>query len=557
MRASAAEHFATFRNELLRQALRPLFRLVGWRAGRDLGRRIADHAREQERLRVLYGVTASTPVRPWSDAVAAEVEAWAATHVSAELAERRESVRFACTSGSTAKPKRIAYTRERLAALRRANTGAAAQAARVHGIGRPTLFAFTALREDDSLSSMLLEEGRRVGFTDGLVMPSRHLGSQALAPLVAEHGATAVRLWLLALSNPGLLYATNPSTLAGFLGAVHGDWQGSTGVVRAHVVGKLPKGAAAVGRRVLAPGWRARLELVARAHTPPPVEAWLPGLRAYCCWDGGYVAPFLERLRRHLPAPRFAHVPMYSMSTETLETLLFYEGQTPRFLPLGEGVLYELLPDGAEDDPALLVPARAAQVGRDYTLVVSDPYGLVRYQTCDLFRCAGRVGEVPDLRFLRRRGLTYSFTGEKLAGAQVEAAFAALKAARPALRTLGVQLALLPSLPGPDVSPCYRLVLAHPADVRPDELPVDGLGPAFDALLGAENRELASKLASGRLGPTQVVVLAYEELAAALDGRTSTSDRAWENQFKLLPLYTRTWESVPGLAAHAPVAVPA
>lgn len=549
MRASAAEHFATLRNELLRQALRPLFRLVGWRAGRDLQRRIAAHAREQERLRGLYGVTTSTPVRPWSDAVAAEVEAWAAA---------RRGVRFACTSGSTARPKRIAYTRARLAAIRRANTGAAAQAARVHGIGRPTLFAFTALREDDSLSSMLLEEGRRVGLLDGLVMPSRHLGSAALAPLVAAHGATAVRLWLLALSDPGLLYATNPSTLAGFFGAVHGDWSASAAVARAHVAGRLPKAAAAVGRRVLAPGWRARLELVARATSPPPVEAWLPGLRAYCCWDGGYVAPFLERLARHLPAPRFAHVPMYSMSTETLETTLVYEGRTPRFLPLGEGVLYELLPDGADDDPAKLLPTTAAEAGRDYTLVVSDGHGLVRYQTCDVFRCAGHVGGLPDLRFLRRRGLTYSFTGEKLTGDQVEAAFAALRSARPPLRALGVQLALLPSLPAPDVAPCYRLVLAHPADVAPGELPTDGLGPAFDALLSAENRELASKLASGRLGATQVVVLAYEALAAALDGRTSDGDRAWENQFKLLPLYTRTWESVPGLAAHAPPApVPA
>jgi hypothetical protein len=178
---------------------------------------------------------------------------------------------------------------------------------------------------------------------------------------------------------------------------------------------------------------------------------------------------------------------------------------------------------------------------------VSDAWGLVRYQTCDVFRCVGRVGDVPDLRFLRRRGLAYSFTGEKLTGQQVQAAFEGLLADRPALRTLGVQLALVPSLPGPDVAPCYRLVLAHPADVAAAQVPADGAGAAFDARLGAINRELASKLESGRLGPTQVVVVAYDALAAALDGRTSARDRAWENQFKLLPLYARTWETYPAL----------
>lgn len=534
---------ATWRNEAVRQALRPAVALAAGRARRDLRRRVAAFPAQQERLREQYGVRSDTPIRVWGEEVERRVLAFAAANPEA---------RFAHTSGSTSRPKRIAFTPERLRLIRAGNRDAGVQAARALAIRRPTLFVFTALQEDGSLSSLLLDEGRaRPSLLDGLVMPSRWLWSPELAPLLQAHGPTALRLWLLALSNPGLLYATNPSTLAGFFSRLHGDWAGSVALARAQVAGQdLPPGARRVLRRVAAPGWRVRLATLAAAgDRPPPLETWLPGLRAFACWDGGYVAPFLERLRRHLPAPRWAHVPMLSMSTEVVATQLLWEGEAPRFLTLAPRVLYELLPEGAPDEPARLLPAVAAEPGGVYTLVVSDPWGLLRYQTEDLFRCAGKVGQVPDLRFLRRRGLAYSFTGEKLTGEQVGAAFERLCHERPALRALGVQAALIPSLPGEDLTPGYVLALAHPADVGPGEVPAEGAGAAFDRHLAAVNPELASKQESGRLGPTRPVVLAYEALAGALDGRGETGARAWETQFKLLPLTSRRWESL-GLEAR-------
>jgi hypothetical protein len=547
-RPSAIERLGVLRNEALRAALVPLFSLAALRARRGRARRLADHVAEQARLRARYGLGPDTPIQPWGEQVEAAVRAWAAT---------QRGVRFAATSGSTARPKRIPYTPARLAALRRVNLEAAAEIGRVHAVRRPVLFVFSALRDDDSLSSLLLEDHRRsVSLLSGLIMPSRYSHSDALAPLLAEHGPTAVRLWLLLLCDPGLLYSTNPSTLAGFLAALQGGWEESAGVVRAHVAGALPPAARAVARRVAGPGWLERLRLAADAPALPPLERLLPALRCYVCWDGGYVRPFLERIQRHLPATRYAHVPMYSMSTETIETVPHWEGRRegcePRFLPLAPGVLYELLPeDAAPDDPTALLPTRAAVPGQTYALVVSDAHGLVRYHTGDLFHCAGRVGDAPDLRFLRRQGLAYSFTGEKLTGEQVSLAYERLRAARPALGALGVQLTLFPSLAGADAAPCYRLVLAHPSDVDPAELPADGAGAAFDALLGEVNGELRAKQRSGRLGPTREVVLPYEALAAALDGRTDATGRAWENQFKLLPLYTRRWEDLAALGRKA------
>ena len=43
--------------------------------------------------------------------------------------------------------------------------------------------------------------------------------------------------------------------------------------------------------------------------------------------------------------------------------------------------------------------------------LTSDPWGLTRYMTEDLFRCEALVRGVPDLRFLRRRGIKYHAIG--------------------------------------------------------------------------------------------------------------------------------------------------
>jgi hypothetical protein len=519
-------------NAAVRGAARAGLRLVAALADVELRRRIAGHGREQARLRRRYRLEASTPIRGYDDATRAAVEAWAAG---------RPGVRFATTSGSTAQPKRIAYTRARLAAIRRLNLTVVARIGRRHRLRGSALFVLTGLAEDDSLSSLLLGDRRRgTRWLAGLVMPAAYLAHPAVVALAARHGATAVRLWLWLLSDPGLVYATNPSTLALFLGSLHEDWRGATAVARAHLDGALPPAALEVARRVVAPGWRRRLELAATSPTPPPAKLLFPGLGAYCCWDGGYVRPFLETVQRHLPG--VAHVPMYSMSTETLETLLHYDGDTPRYLPLAPGVCYELLPEDEPDDPARLLPVTAATAGGVYALVVSDAYGLVRYQTEDLFRCVAHVGGLPDLRFVGRRGLGYSFTGEKLTAAQVLEAARHLAGERPVLE--GVQLCLVPYLP-PDASlPRYRLVLAHGGATAPalDDARHE-LAARFDALLGELNAELRAKQASGRLGATEARVLAYDELAARLDPRAQgdSAARAWEGQFKVLPIYRRLW----------------
>jgi hypothetical protein len=536
IKVSLLDRAAVARNEGVRQALTvPLRGAAYWVRG-SIRRRIRGHARQQARLRARLGLRPSSPILTWGEETQRSVEAWAAG---------QRGVRWAETSGSTARPKRLPFTRARLKRIKRGSWEAAVQAGRVHGVRRPTMFVLAALKRDASLSSLMLETPARTSYLEALVMPSKLLWEPAWSELLDRYGPTACRLYLLVLCNPGFVYSTNPSTLAVFLSKLESDWDGCAALVRDVVAGSRAAPARSAVRRVGAPGWLARARRVAESPDALPVADYLDGLRCYACWDGGYVTPFLERIRAFLPAPRFAHVPMFSMATETVQTQTYYgpDGR-PHFLPLAPGVLYEFLPADRDDDPERLLGAGELEPGASYCLVVSDIHGLRRYQTGDVFLCQERVLGLPDLRFQRRRGLAYSFTGEKLTGLQVQAAFQRLRDRFHGLGASGAQLTLVPFRPPPgdEALPHYRLVVACPG--RDDEAVPAELGQACDAALASQNQEWAGKQSSGRLGPTQAYAVPYDTLAHHLGGGESAEQRGWETQFKLLPLYTRTWEEL-------------
>jgi acyl-CoA synthetase (AMP-forming)/AMP-acid ligase II len=528
-------------NDALRLVLKNALCAAGLLFELDMDLRIARYAEGQARLKRRYRVDDSTPIRPYDEETLRAVETYAAT---------KSDARFAFTSGSTRQPKKIAFTRGRLLKIK---LGSMSVATRLYVRNRDVnlgLFILAALKEDDSLSSLILDWEAEVPRLGGLLMPAKYLGHPSVAKLIPVYGATAARLLLLILSNPGVIYSTNPSTLALFLNEVHERWEGSTRLVRELV--RQPElfddGLQQVVRRVASSGWRERLALVAEAKEPVPVERYVPGLATYICWDGGYVRPFLDQIAAFLPPDRFRLVPMYSMSTETVETLTHFDGDEVRFLPVAPGVLYEFIAEGAEDRPENLIAAADLEPGRTYAMVVSDAYGLRRYQTDDLFHCVAKVESAPDLRFLRRRGLSYSFTGEKITDQHVGLAFERLREDFPVLRRHGVQLTCIPSQPDGAKVPEYRVVLAVPGDTALDGIVSEELAAAFDRHLGEANHEFASKIRSGRLGPSRPATLRYDLLASRLDAKTQEPEdivfRRWDSQFKLLPLYRRLWEEL-------------
>jgi uncharacterized membrane protein YGL010W len=543
-----ASHSPLTKNDVAAQIMLAAIPVASALATRMMARRIARFARAQQVLRRRYGITAATPVTGYDEEARARVRAFVAASPGA---------RIATTSGTTGAPKEIAYTRARLRQYKRDSVSIALRTYARYRVRAPGMFILASLKDDDSFAALVLHQRRSIGWLAGLAEPSRYLSHPAVAPLLREHGLTAVRLWLMAVSNPGMLYATNPSTLAAFFHELVERWPESSSLARRFVAGDpardplLAPTLRGVIDRVGAADWRARLREVAASPSPLPCARIMPALTAWCAWDGGYVKAFLPEVHRHLPEDRYAHLPMYSMSTETIETLTWFDDTgTPRFLPLGPHVLYELLPEGADDRPDLLLPATAAKPGGVYAMVVSDRWGLRRYQTDDLFLCEGIVRGLPDLRFLRRRGLAWSFTGEKITGEQLALAFDELRRRFAALAA-GVELVCFPSHPEGALLPGYQLIvaptLARRAEVERD-LELASVASSFDEIMCDLNTELAAKLASGRLAPTRAGIVPHEALAIALDRRTRSDDdiakRAWESQFKLTPLVKKRWEEI-------------
>ena len=530
---------ASLRNECVKRVGWQLIKSAAPFVRMSIRRRIENYARDQARLRILYGIQPKTPISSWSPRVEDRLH---------EKCRDKAKVQFVLTSGSTSKPKNIPYTPKRLREIKRASFEAIVQAAVAFDLDCPTIFVLSTMKKDESLSSLLLQEKSSVSFLDGLMMPSRYLWHPALEPLIDEHGPTAARFCLLVLSNPRILYATNPSTLALFLESLERTWADSTGLLRKIIYSpnQIDPGARKILRKVLTPGWERRVRTALSASRFQDLRDTVPALRCYCCWDGGYVVPFLEIVGNYLSKEYYIHLPMYSMSTECIQTQVYFIDKEPHYLPVARGLLYEFLPDGAKDDPNFLIPACDLQIGQCYSMVVSDCYGLSRYQTNDIFLCTAKIGGTPDLRFRRRGGLTYSFTGEKLTGHQVEAACNELMKMHPRLRDFGIQMTLVPARSdqrGHGAIAHYRLVMAHTSH-SPPAISSAEISRAFDGFLSMQNHEFAAKRDSGRLGPTQAIFLNYDHLAQLLKSSEASHNRDWDSQFKLSPLLPRQWDEV-------------
>jgi hypothetical protein len=463
--------------------------------------------------------------------------------IKSASANAGKTAKFASTSGSTSTPKRILYTERRLRVVKHAFVDFFARCCWAMQLSRTSLYVFSPLNsrnsDDHSLTSMLVEERGLPPYLSCLQAPYRVHQHPAMQSMIVEYGFTAVRLWVIAISNPGVLYSTNPSTLSTFLDELATDWQRSSSLIRDWRAKPelFPQPIRKLANRLQSRESAARLAHIAGSDVALPLHVCAPAIATYVCWVGGYVKPFLERLAQHLPPERYRLVPMYSMSTETIETVGHFEGNNVNFLPLATSVLYEFVEEGMADRPENLRLASELEPGKNYAMVVSDPYGLRRYQTGDLFFCKEIVSGLPDLHFARRRDLEYSFTGEKLTAEHVAAAFGFLRAEYPDLKE-GKFLTCIPSQPAGEPVPHYKIVVVDGIGKTPTL--TDGLAKRYDELLGELNHEYKGKHESGRLGPAQCVVLSPREF---INRTAGLENDASEAQFKFLPLYQTTWES--------------
>ena len=459
----------------------------------------------QRRLKRKYVITRDTPVLTYGPKVMQSIRAKAG-----------KDAKFATTSGSTGKPKELLYTKRRLLALKLAFSEMFAGACYAFRLKRTSLYVFSSFEADTSLTSLLLDESALPRYLSTLQAPYRVQHLPAIQALVSKYGSTAVRLWLLTISNPGVLYSTNPSTISTFLDELANNWQHNTKLIRdwCYAPASFASEIHQIARRLASRGCSRRLKQIANSNAPLPLSHCAPAVVAYICWTGGYVKPFLDRLATHLPSPRYTLIPMYSMSTETIETLPYFRDREAAFLPLAPGVVYEFM-----DDAENLIDAHELEPGKTYAMVVSDAYGLRRYQTEDLFLCKRKIHGLPDLAFVRRRSLEYSFTGEKLTAEQLSLVFEQLRASYPSLLADRF-LTCVPAQP-----PHYKVLLVGD---RSQENSHDFLAARCDELLCEINCEYRIKRISGRLGPVEIVSTNLKDLVA--------TNSTWETQFKFLPL---------------------
>ena len=507
-------------NDFLRKIVRWTILVLGFISTFLMRFRLLGHRRNQTRLKRKYGISHNTPVLPYGPRIEHSIQTTAV--------KAGPTAQFAQTSGSTGNPKQILYTKRRLLTLKLTFSDMFARACYAFDIKRTSLYIFNSFQPDASLTSLLLDEQTLPNYFSTLQAPYRVQHNPAVRALVSRYGPAAVRLWILTISNPGVLYSTNPSTISTFLDELANDWHQCSKLIKDWYKSPatFPREVQTVARRLESRSSAKRLKQVAVSDAPLPLSICAPAVEAYICWTGGYVKPFLDRLAKHLPSPRYKLIPMYSMSTETIETLPYFRNNDVAFLPLAKGVVYEFIEETAIDRADNLLNPHELEAGKLYAMVVSDAYGLKRYQTDDLFLCKRKINELPNLAFVRRRSLEYSFTGEKLTAEQLSAVFDQLHALYPSILA-GRFLTCVPTQDSHAI-PHYRVLLIGDRH----SIPHDMLATRCDELLSEINCEYKSKRASGRLGPITVIEIETKNFAEQLASSTN-----WETQFKFLPLH--------------------
>ncbi len=476
-------------------------------------------------LKRKYRITEDTPIRGYDQETIASIEARSNKLGSGAV--------YAYTSGSTNRPKRIAYDKKRLRQTRFVFINAFFRYLAMLPKNR-SLFIFSPFSADQSLTSFLLRERGATPYFCGLQAPHRIQNDPIIQALAKSYGDTAVRFWILAVSNPGMIYATNPSTIFIFFNDLYEDWERSSALIRNCInhSRNVPVELKQIYERICSHGSTDRLKKISSCSQPLAIKELFPGLQAFACWDGGYVNTFIEQIRRYLPGEQYTHFPMYSMSTETIETIPGLNG----FLPMATGVFYEFIEEGKEDILANVVCANNLIPGKLYSMLVSDRYGLKRYQTEDLFECVALVHGIPDLRFIRRRNLSYSFTGEKLTAEQLCLAFKDAESSFPEIQN-GF-LTCFPSKRSQKSAPSYCIVYVSNEKPRCN---ISAVASHVQERLKSYNNEFKSKIESRRLAKLSSEMMPMKDFLRHLTGTKENINSL--SQIKILPMYTKLWEN--------------
>lgn len=260
-------------------------------------------------------------------------------------------------------------------------------------------------------------------------------------------------------------------------------------------------------------------------------DVW-PTLELFSCWLSASAKLYSRNLSSIFP--NVARIPFMSCGTEGVVTIPVDNDPDSQPLAVNQAY-YEFVPASEDLDAALdagkvldTMLFDELKIGEDYHLVMSQGNGLYRLVTGDIFRVAGKVGDVPRLHFVRRAGVFHSFTGEKLTEAQVTEAITV------ALAQAGLGMGLYMCGPCWETVPFY-IALAETQNGHGIE--DQAFAHSVDETLQRINIEYASKRESKRLDGIRVITVPPNSISRYVDRKRANGN---STQFKYKPFHQDT-----------------
>ena len=252
--------------------------------------------------------------------------------------------------------------------------------------------------------------------------------------------------------------------------------------------------------------------IVERTGSLLPKDYW--PLKLLACWTGGtvgYQARSLSAYYGDTPVRDIGYI-----STEGRHTIPAEDFSTAGVL-VPNGAFYEFeSPDGKA-----VHRASNLESGATYSILMTNGQGLYRYRIGDLVRCVGYKGQSPIIEFLRKSDQFSDMEGEKVSGDQVAAA---MSASCDRLGLTGLAFSAVPMRPDKG-APFYAFVIEQ-KDAAQQAVELR-LAELLDADLSNQNIMYAQKCADGSLAPVQLWIAApgsFTAFAHAQGAERGTGD---------------------------------
>ena len=263
-------------------------------------------------------------------------------------------------------------------------------------------------------------------------------------------------------------------------------------------------------------------QIIQRTGTLYPKDYW--PLSLISCWLGGTIGYQSRDLARYYGTTPVRDLGL--VSTEGRHTIPLHDGRPEGVLAV-DGSYFEFMPADERGSPnAKVLECHELDPGGEYHLIITTASGLYRYDIGDVVRCQGYVGQAPILEFLHKEGQCSDMEGEKISGSQIVQAVAV------ASRELSLSIDCFMALPvRPDGQTPYYALLVEQAAIEDSAIARQFIR-IVDRELVQQNVMYSGKRNDQYIAAPQVVRLApgtWANYMATEMRRTGTGDSQYKH----------------------------